>query len=205
MRCNWICAALLVISLGATVSAQSQQQFLLPGQSETRNAGVVQSLVNVINTPLGRRGGAGKSLGMYGFGSDIVYRSGYENLDPQTMAQWAYDLHQFILSSGGGWEKYQEYLRAAPQKSGLLAGSDIGGPDPVSASWAKSFVPYNKQRAFARMYWENNPAFKQSGAKDDWVRDSILDGNYVYCQYQQDAHIADATYKDSVMGALIQK
>jgi hypothetical protein len=55
------------------------------------------------------------------------------------------------------------------------------------------------------MYWENNPAFKQSGAKDDWVRDAVLDGNYVYCQYQQDAHIADGIYKNTVMGALIQR
>jgi hypothetical protein len=51
------------------------------------------------------RGGneSGKPLGCF-CGKWITFKSGYKDLDAQTIADWTYDLHGFVASKGNNWD-----------------------------------------------------------------------------------------------------
>jgi len=169
----------------------------------------MQGLLTIINMPVdiqsapngnkldmsvtSTRGGnnSGKTLGMYGIGGDLQFRSDYRNLDAQTMAAWAYDLHQYVVSVGGGWENAR------------------GSAD----AFEHSMVPCDKLSEFAERYWNHygGDKFKHMASmfRGWWINDSIIDGEHVYLEYQQrlgGSGGADfVTYKDAVLSDLLKK
>jgi hypothetical protein len=213
MKTRIFAAALMSVLLQLSAWGQGFGQLQIPDQP-SRNANVVQGLLTIISMPTdiqsapngnkmdmsvtSTRGGnnSGKPLGMYGIGGDLEFRSDYKNLDAQTMANWAYDLHQHVLGAGGGWENYQRY-------------SKDNAPDPVE----RSMVPYDKLRDFAEHYWDHygGDKFKHMASmyRGWWLNDSIIDGEHVYLEYQQRLGgygSADfVTYKDAVLADILKK
>ncbi len=95
-------ATLLVIVLQFSVSAQQDQR-----------SATVQKLYeftqDVLSDKLApvRGGTKAKALGCYlGSKDDVQFRSGYKDVEPRTQCEWAYDLNQFILTNGGGWDNF---------------------------------------------------------------------------------------------------
>jgi hypothetical protein len=213
MKTNVLAATVLSVLLQLSAWGQGFGNLSLPDQP-SRNGNVIQGLLTIINMPTdiqtapagnkvdmsvtSARGGnnSGKALGMYGIGGDLEFRSDYRNLDAQTVANWAYDLHQHVLGAGGGWESEQRYSRD-------------GTSDPMG----RSMIPYDKLHDFAEHYWNNygGDKFKHMASifRDWWINDSIIDGEHVYLEYQQRLGGYGSSdfvgYKDATLAQLMQK
>ncbi len=156
------------------------------------------------------RGGAdsGKPLGLYGTGSDVVFRSDYAKLGPADWATWTCALKTFIESKGGGYSNYTKYVgeQAVPDTHSTF-GVDISHDnDPMY----KSFVPYEKQEEFAKMWFSRHyPRFRKMGFvwKDWWVNDAILDGNNLIARehIRSGAGADGVMYEDSNLARLLKK
>lgn len=139
-----------------------------------------------------RGGSKEKPLGCYiGGKNDVQFRSGYKDIEPRTQCEWAYDLHEFIVKNGGGWDNYQKYSKETPT-SGPNAILDAslrtiaGGKDPKDPL-DRAHVSYDKQAAFADKWWkENSRAYSSSVVppKDWWIHDAVLDGNNLWTRYE---------------------
>lgn len=108
----------------------------------------------------GIRGGGGskKPLGQYLVEPNMEFRSEYKDQPTETMCQFAYDLHQFIVSKGGD-------CRSMTMK-----------PD-------SDYVPYDKQKEFAITWWTKRyPRYKKMGGmfKDWFINDALIDGTNLY-------------------------
>lgn len=208
----------LLIALLMPLSASAQFIQPLP-ENISRNPQVMQGLLKVINMPpdiqttpggnkldmsvTATRGGNGSAhpLGLYGLGQDIEFRSPYKDLDPGTMAKFAYDLNEHTVNAGGGWENYLRYRQQDAQRSSQQ-------PDAMD----RSIIPYNKLYDWTRTYWDHysekfrrqNPVMRQW-----WVNDAILDGLHLYFEYQQrlagQASADFVCYKDAVLAAMIKQ
>lgn len=168
------------------------------GFGDSRNGDVLQGLLTIVNMPTNiqtapngnrvdmsvtsTRGGSnsGKPLGMYGLGNDLQFRSDYRNLDAQSMVSWAYDLHQFDLSMGGGWENRQ-----------FVSYDKLH--DFAEHYWDRN----DKFRHMASMF------------RGWWINDALIDGEHVYLEYQQRLGgfgSADfVAYKDAVLSGLLKR
>lgn len=203
----------------------------------TRNANLVAGLMQIVTAkadiqtapagnkcdmaPTATRGGGGSpfhpKLGCYIGANDVEFKSDYKDLDPQTMANWAYDLSVWMGSHGGGWDNYLRYQRETP-----VSGSDVnnilsrdlsaasGNPQPDA--WDRSFIPYAKQREFAELYWDHySEKFRHTPSmfRDWFLNDAILDGNNIYLEYQQrlgGKGSADfVSYKDATLAQLLKR
>ena len=117
------------------------------------------------------------------------------------MAAFAYDLHEFVVHNGGGWENFK--------RNRQLHGGSI---DP----WLdRSYVPYKHQDEFARNWWnDHSEKFRQtsSSSRSQWVYDALLDATNLYTVYLLRAGLfseADATdiigYKIITLNKLTRK
>lgn len=205
-------AALLAVVLQFSASAQQNQR------SDTIQK-LYEFTQDVLTDKLAPvRGGAkGKALGCYlGSKDDIQFRSGYKDVEPRTQCEWAYDLNQFIVTNGGGWDNFQKYSKETPLSSGASSilndslRSYAGGKDPKDA-WDRAHVPYDKQAAFADKWWKNNSRAYDSAVvppKDWWLHDAIVDGNNVWTRYDQLNGKGSADYvmwRDSELAKLLRK
>ncbi len=83
----------------------------IPERDQTVVSGMAKEMF--VKSTISVRGGksglkdAGKALGLYSVTPEVVFRSGYEKLPNQTQVEWAYDLHDFVVSKGGGLENYR--------------------------------------------------------------------------------------------------
>lgn len=209
----------LVFAVGLlplAASAQGFKDISLPDIYANRDASVIAGLMQIVNAtaniqtaPAGNkvdmastatRGGGGSSIhphfGCYiGSPNDVEFRSDYKDLDAQTIANWAYDLHQWIDNHGYGFDNFQNYQRK-------------GDPN----AWNRSFMSHDEQRQYAELYWERySQKFHKmpSMYRDWWLNDSILDGNNVYMEYQHrlgGKGSADfVAYKDATLAKLLKK
>jgi hypothetical protein len=169
------------------------------GAADDQRSAMVQKLYELSQDFTGgkilpvRGGTKDKPLGLYlGTKDDVVFRSGYKNVEPRTQCEWAYDLHQFIVDNGGGWENFQKYQKENPPTtdSASLLNESLksygGGKDPKDP-WERAHVPYDKQAAFADKWWKNNSqAYEKSVVppKDWWTHDAILDANNLWSRYE---------------------
>jgi len=135
----------------------------------------------------GIRGGNGskKPLGQYLVKPDMEFRSEYKNEAPETMCQFAYDLHQFIVAKGRDWK--------AMQRDSNL-----------------DYVPYEKQTEFASFWWlRHKKNFKSMGgiAKDWFLNDAVIDATNLYnWMYRQDNGSADyVAWQDVAISSLMKK
>lgn len=160
------------------------------------------------------RGGAkDKPLGVYiGSPKDVEFKSGYKDVDAKTQCEWAYDLHTFIVESGGGWDNYLKYRKdqAPPNDLNDSLRSAAGGKDPTDAM-DRAHVPYDKQAAFADTWWKKN---SQSYAKavlppkEWWTNDAVLDGNNLWMRWEQQNGKGSADYvmwRDAEIATLLNK
>lgn len=179
--------AVLVLTLQLSVSAQGEQK----AQTVQKLYDLSQDLSGGKIVPV-RGGTKDKPLGVYlGSKDDIEFRSGYKKVEPKTQCEWAYDLQQFIVKSGGGWDNFQKYLKENPpdtSPTGLLNSSinSYGGGKDTRDAFDRSHVPYDKQAAFADKWWkENSHAYSTSVVppKDWWIHDAVLDGNNLWMRY----------------------
>lgn len=137
-----------------------------------------------------RGGTPDKPLGCYLGGKDtnIEFKSGYKDVDGRTQCEWAYDLHEFIIKNGGGYDNYRKYLQGVKPGNEMNESlrSYAGGKDPNDA-FDRAHVSYDKQAAFADTWWKaNSQAYKKTilPPKDWWTNDAVLDGNNLYTRWE---------------------
>lgn len=158
--------SILSIALSVSLALQSQPPTVI------RDAKVMERLVPIITAAPGVekemnqvRGGnnSGKPLGWNG----TEFRSGYTKVSAQTIAEWTYDLHTFIMSQNGGWENYAK--------------------DRSPEQMDKTLVPYKVIRDnFARKWWRSNSKTFRGllrPSQDGWLYDAILDATNVWFHY----------------------
>lgn len=183
----------------------------LPGFCSDRNQAIVVSLRHIMDAPstISLRGGdKKKALGCYAPAKEVVFRSGYEKLPAETIAEWTKDLHDFIVSRGGGYMNFQKY-----EVENGLAGrnQDVAShfskkPDPFD-SYERATVPYSEQIKFAEQWWKDrDEGYETAMMKSWWLNDAVLDGNNLWLRYE--AHVirgADATaWRDSQLNELVK-
>ena len=204
-------AALVVLLFQVAVNAQDQRSATVQKLYEFTQDVLSDKLAPV------RGGTKDKALGCYlGSKDDIQFRSGYKDVEPRTQCEWAYDLRQFIVQNGGGWDNFQKYSKETPVASDATSILDAnlrsyaGGKDPKDA-WDRAHVPYDKQAAFADRWWKNNSQAYDSAVvppKDWWLHDAVVDGNNVWTRYDQLNGKGSANYvmwRDSELAKLLKK
>ncbi len=88
------------------------------------------------------------------------FKSAYDKANLKTVAKFAYDLDTYNARNGGGWVHYKEKNY--------------------------KYVPYAKQKEFAKSWWtKNDPLFAKDKEPDTWLKESILDGTYLYNKYHE--------------------
>lgn len=184
--CRILVAALVALLLQVAVNAQEQRSEVVQKLYEF-SQDMSDKLLPV------RGGSKEKPLGCYiGGKDDVQFRSGYKDVEPRTQCEWAYDLHEFIVKNGGGWDNYQKYSKEKPVTSGANAILDASlrslgsGKDPKDAL-DRAHVPYDKQAAFADKWWKDNSRSYSSSVvppKDWWIHDAVLDGNNLWTRYE---------------------
>lgn len=150
-----ILVAVLVLTLQLSVSAQGEQK----AQTVQKLYDLSQDISGGKIVPV-RGGTKDKPLGVYlGSKDDIEFRSGYKKVEPKTQCEWAYDLQQFIVKSGGGWDNFQKYLKENPpdtSTTGLLnssINSYAGGKDTRDAFDSRA-CPVRQTSRFRRQVVE---------------------------------------------------
>lgn len=206
-------ATLLAVVVQFSVSAQDQNQRSVTIQKlyEFTQDVLSDNLVPV------RGGSKSKALGCYiGSKDDVQFRSGYKDVEPRTQCEWTYDLRQFIVKNGGGWDNFQKYSKETPVSSDANSILDAslrsyaGGKDPKDA-WDRAHVPYDKQAAFADKWWKDNSRAYSSAVvppKDWWIHDAVLDGNNIWTRYEQIYGKGSSDFvmwRDSELAKLIKK
>lgn len=226
-----VLAVVLMLFWQLSASGQGFGQQL--SDQPSRNAQVMQGLLKIVTAqpdihtapagnkldraPTASRGGSGSPvhphLGCYICSTgDFEFKSGYKDLDAQTMAGWAYDLHEHVVNAGGGWEnhlRYRSQTKPANDVTNILDQS-LGGGSPDA--WDRSFIPYDKLYKWAKLYWDHySEKFRHTPSmfRDWWLNDAILDGTNIYMEYQMrlgGQGSADfAAYKDDVLASLMKK
>ena len=175
------------------------------------NASLVGSLADLAKAPDDNRFGTNKPLGFYYSGHNVEFKSPYAKLPAKTIAQFALDLHNFLISQGGGFGGYEHALIHPP---GLHVPFST---DPVSAKAMQmlhhqsatrealitAHVAYDKQKEYARTWWSSHdPNFKKELMPDWWINDSILDANYLFLKFQQKTGANNKEFMDSELDKL---
>lgn len=208
--CRILVAALVALLLQVAVNAQDQRTEVAQKLYEF-SQDMTDKLLPV------RGGSKEKPLGCYmGSKDDVQFRSGYKDVEPRTQCEWAYDLHEFIVKNGGGWDNYQKYSKENPVASGANAILDAslrslaGGKDPKD-SLDRAHVPYDKQAAFADKWWKDNSRAYGSSVvppKDWWIHDAVLDGNNLWTRYEMVNGKGSAdfvSWRDAELARLLKK
>jgi len=204
-------ATLLAVVLQFSVNAEDPRSATVQKLYE-----FTQDVLSDKLTPV-RGGTKAKALGCYlGSKDDIQYRSGYKDVEPRTQCEWAYDLNQFIVASGGGWDNLQKYTKENPVSSDATSilndglRNYAGGKDPKDP-WDRAHVSYDKQAAFADKWWKNNSRAYSSAVvppKDWWLHDAVVDGNNVWTRYEQINGKGSSDYvmwRDAELAKLLKK
>lgn len=152
-----------------------------------------------------------KALGLYGRKDPVIYRSGYEKLSSKDQAEWAYDLHEFVVSKGGGFENVVKYAKENQEKGRKQPlfnsyGSDTK-PDPFDPD-TRAQVSYADQKKFAQDWWTaKDQGYKAAAMKDWWLNDAILDGTNLWNQFEaKTEHGADRqAWRDTELSRLVNK
>ncbi len=205
-------ATLLAVILQFSVSAEDQRSATVQKLYEFS-----QDVLSEKLTPV-RGGTKAKPLGCYlGSKDDVQFRSGYKDVEPRTQCEWAYDLNQFIVTNGGGWDNLQKYLKETPVSSdatSILNDSirSYAGGKNAKDPWDRAHVPYDKQAAFADKWWKNNSRAYSSAMvppKDWWLHDAVLDGNNLWTRYEQidggKASADSVMWRDAELAKLLKK
>ena len=131
----------------------------------------------------------GRPLGLYSATPAIVFRSGYQDLPSQTQAEWAYDLHDFVVARGGGLENYAKYVEEQAER---LKRPQIPAyrtfskelPDPYDPL-DRCYVSYSERKKFADEWWSaRDEGYNTALAKDWWLNDAILDGTNLWHRWE---------------------
>lgn len=195
-----IVSALLLI--GQSALAQS---FIPVLEAPQRNQQVMADLMSAISmaptknekgeiaklqfSMAGLRGGkpSNKPLGQYLVEPNMEFRSAYKDEDPQTMCEFAFDLHQFLLMKGRD-------LLALQRNSDLKT------------------YPYEKQSEFADMWWRtHSKKFKNMGGiwKDWFIHDALVDAtnvwNYTFLRIEKQGSADRTIIGDSMVQAVVRK
>jgi hypothetical protein len=187
-RHQLIALSVLLLSPSALAQGEARDQKTVDGIASLANAPTDTRTAQAGNkldfSITSTRGGSNskRPLGLYGLSHDVEFRSDYKKLTAREQSEWAYDLWQYVLSSGGGIENYKRYLKETPPTSAppILNSSK---PDPMN----RSYIPYKQISKFTEQYWDKrSPAFKKlTGIPRSWfVNDAILDGSNLYLNYQ---------------------
>lgn len=206
-----VSSAFLLIALQLSALGQ--------GLQSQRDAQTVQNLCVFLQDFSGdkilpvRGGTKDKPLGCYiGSKDDVQFRSGYKDVDPRTQCEWAYDLHQYIVQNGGGWDNYQKYVKETPVKNPLESSlGSLGGAKDTNDPWDRAHVPYDKQAAFADKWWKENSHTYGSTVvppKDWWIHDAVLDGNNIWTRYEELNGKGSADFvmwRDAELAKLLQR
>ena len=159
-----------------------------------------------------RGGGTSKmALGLYNGGHKIEFRSGYEKLPSKEQAEWANDLHQFVVSKGGGYDNLIKYAKEYQEKGRKKPvtgeyGPDVK-PDPYDPD-VRAAVSYADQKKFAEEWWTaKDRGYKSAVMKDWWLNDAILDGTNLCNQFEaKTEHSAERqAWRDSELTLLVKK
>ncbi len=144
-----------------------------------------------------RGGTKAKPLGVYGVKEPVQFKSAYKNVDNQTKAIWAYDLHKFIVKNGGGWDNFKKYQsEPKPNAKDPIDPHQFDSQDSNDPH-IKAHVPYAKQTEFAGSWWtKNSKAYAGTviPPKDWWINDAILDGNNLWNHYEHDLETRGADF-----------
>lgn len=131
----------------------------------------------------------GKALGLYSANPAIVFRSGYQDLPSQVQVEWAYDLHDFVVSRGGGLENYAKYMEEQAER---LKRPQIPAyrtfskelPDPYDPL-ERCYVSYSDRKKFADEWWSaRDEGYNTALVKDWWLNDAILDGTNLWQRWE---------------------
>ncbi|HMY02783.1 MAG TPA: hypothetical protein PKA48_05490 [Candidatus Obscuribacter sp.] len=165
----------------------------IPERDQTVVSGIAKEMF--VKSTVSVRGGKSglkqseKALGLYSVTPEVVFRSGYEKLPNQTQVEWAYDLHDFVVSKGGGLENYPRYMeeQAERLKRPQLAAYRTFSkelPDPYDPL-DRIYVSYADRKKFARDWWEaRDEGFKNCFVQDWWLNDAILDGTNLWQRWE---------------------
>lgn len=145
-----------------------------------------------MNSLTATRGGpsAGRALGLYLGGREIVFSSEYKDLPVSMMCKFAYDLHSHVEHAGGGWANYRKALEKDASKSRSDDLQDEARRlmgEKVAEGTDKTMVSYQNQFEFGKAWWPHlYPKFKtmSADAKDRFVYESILDGTNLYDRWE---------------------
>ena len=129
-----------------------------------------------------------KALGLYSVTPEVVFRSGYEKVASQTQVEWAYDLHDFVVSKGGGFENYERYVQEQGERAKKPQQSNYGlngeTPDPYDPM-DRAYVSYAERKKFAKDWWSvRDEGFKTCMMQDWWLNDAILDGTNLWQRWE---------------------
>lgn len=134
------------------------------------------------------RGGKGskKPLGQYLVEPNMEFRSEYIDQPVESMCDFAYDLHAFIVSKRGDYRS--------------MATNSNGG----------EYVSYEKQKEFAISWWKRRyPRYEKLGGifKDWFINDALIDGTNVYnwSRRNLDGGADYIAWADGAISALMKK
>lgn len=117
-------ATLLAVVLQFSVSAQGQRSDTIQKLYEFTQDVSSEKLAPV------RGGTKEKPLGCYiGSKDDVQFRSGYNEVEPRTQCEFTYDLRQFVVQNGGGWDNFQRYSKetAVPSNANSILDESLRG------------------------------------------------------------------------------
>ena len=188
--------------------------FAAEGQDAAGEDQAVAGLVSVMTekATTAMRGGDAKhkGLGFYAVQPNVDFKSGYALIPAKTMAKWAYDLHQFVLSKGGSYENVKKFTQEHPTDPKKYVDPFLPGQKPdVWDPYARAHVSYDEQKKFAEKWWSDNADYRDCMTpKDWWITDAILDGNNLWYRYEATVKPASAgyiTWRDGELEKLAKK
>jgi hypothetical protein len=201
-----VCLAIAMsVSTPLAAFAQSAQDVV------RRDATLWQRLYQLAcSRSIPERGGYARPLGFYLGSDNMVFRSGYKDLDPRVQADFAYDLYQYEINEGGGWQNFvnaqnrpqsRQGLLADPALAGILPGGQLAPGDNPDTT----HVSYDKEQAFAEAWWQaNSPAYRSSLFTPQywWRNDAVLDANDLFMHYETQAFHGGASQVSWMEGEL---
>jgi hypothetical protein len=177
----------LALALGLVTQAAALASDFIPKLEEApRNQQVITALLKVATAPptnkagessladtsiCSIRGGNGskKKLGQYLKDPEFEYKSGYQEVSPQLMVEFAYDLADYRQDKGYDW----------PHQNGK------------NSSW----MPYEKQKEYARMWWTRHyEPYKGMGwmFQSFFLHDAICDATLLWHFWGRERYMSQA-------------
>lgn len=184
-----VAKALMAVVIAAAVQVPA---VAIPQRDQAIVSGIAKEMFdkNTVNV----RGGKSvlktndKAMGLYSVTPEVVFRSGYENVASQTQVEWAYDLHDFVVAKGGGFENYERYVAEQAERMKKPQQSNYGlngeQPDPYDPL-DRYYVSYAERKKFAKEWWSvRDEGFKTCMLQDWWLNDAVLDGTNLWQRWE---------------------